>query len=228
MECTQAQELFHPHLDGTLTGSLAAEFAAHQLQCAACRRELALLEVSGHVMAADSADPTPDADFTDRLMACALPPPAPWYRRRGVLLKLGAPLAAAASIALLLTFGGGSDGSSSGSVAPEHSHPAPVVLGEEGGETIANASELRARVKRARDLHPEREDLKALDEALEALVNQVSTDAEEGAAILETYGKMTIMEILELMQRDSSWREIPAGRAPNTSEGAHDPAVEEL
>ena len=88
MDCAQAQALFQTHLDGELTGSLAAEFAAHKLTCGTCRRELALLEVTGHVIAADQDVPLLGDEFTDRLIAIATQR-KPWYQRPRTLWAMG-------------------------------------------------------------------------------------------------------------------------------------------
>ncbi len=66
MNCEQARNLFDAFLDQSLSGSLATEFGAHRLACNQCRRELALLEVAGHVIAADSEAPLIGDEFTDR------------------------------------------------------------------------------------------------------------------------------------------------------------------
>jgi len=100
MRCHEAQQLFDAYLDAELSASMTAELDAHRLQCAECRRALAILEVTGHVL---SADPQPVAltgDFTNRLMACVETPRAKrWGQVRRYLYAAG-PLAAAAVIAL--------------------------------------------------------------------------------------------------------------------------------
>lgn len=102
MRCEQASELFNSYLDGDLAPSLATELAAHCLQCPDCRQSLALVEVTGHLISTDDEPVVLDEGFTDRLMAC-LDTPAPSrivrFRR---YVNIGAPIAAAAAIVLLL------------------------------------------------------------------------------------------------------------------------------
>lgn len=99
MRCEQAQQLFDAYLDDDLSPSLAMELDAHRLQCADCRRALALLEVSGHVLTRKEAL-QPSHDFVDRLLACMDPVPESWLRNRRKMLWIGGPLAAAAVVAL--------------------------------------------------------------------------------------------------------------------------------
>ena len=71
MNCEQAKNLFDAYLDGELSPSLETEFGAHRISCGHCRHRLALMEVAGHVIRADSGGDVelPD-DFTERLLAC--------------------------------------------------------------------------------------------------------------------------------------------------------------
>lgn len=105
MNCEQARNLFDAYLNGELSPSLETELGAHRLHCADCRHQLALLEVVGHVVAADGGgQPQLDDAFTDRLLACLdraqTSTVRPWPRR----LRIGgAILAVAAAIALTFT-----------------------------------------------------------------------------------------------------------------------------
>lgn len=102
MTCNQARHLFDVYLDGELSGSLGTELAAHRVACAACRRELALMEVAGHVIRVDSDGPTLSDGFSDRLLACMDEPPSgSLVRFRKVVLWTGGALAAAAVLALM-------------------------------------------------------------------------------------------------------------------------------
>lgn len=103
--CKQAEQLFDGHLDGTLSPSWTAELHAHQVECAACRRSLALLRACGDVVATDCAEPRMSGDFTDRLMGALAGqsrPVIPWPRR--VLRAAGSlgVTAAAAMVALMI------------------------------------------------------------------------------------------------------------------------------
>ncbi len=102
MTCSQARNLFDVYLDGELSGSLGTELAAHRVACGACRRELALMEVAGHVIRVDSDGPTLSNGFSDRLLACMdEPSSASFLRFRKVVLWAGGGLAAAAALALM-------------------------------------------------------------------------------------------------------------------------------
>jgi len=222
MNCKQAQDLFNAHLDGDLTGSLAAEFAAHKLQCASCRRELALLEVTGHVLAADTRTPSLDAEFTDRLIACATAPaPRRLLPGRRTLLAVFGPLAAAAC--LLLAF---SLGDNEARVADQGDAPATYVLPDV--ERMDTPEEMLSQIQQVRRAHPEIAELEALEIALREKIEQIAGDTEESAKLLESFGEMTIMEILETLQRDRSQPQAPAAPGSDASGDRHDPSVEKL
>jgi anti-sigma factor RsiW len=100
MHCEQVRQLFDAYVDGELSASQRTELGAHRLQCADCRRELALLEVSGHVLATDGMPEETSADFTDRLLACIDSPRRRWTQRIRRGLYIGGPMAAAAVVGL--------------------------------------------------------------------------------------------------------------------------------
>lgn len=100
MHCGQARQLFDAYLDGELSSSMATELDAHRLKCADCRRALALLEVSEHVLTSTKDPVRVRRDFTDRLVACIEDRRSPFSIRLRRGLYVGAPLAAAAVIAL--------------------------------------------------------------------------------------------------------------------------------
>jgi len=100
MDCEQAQKLFDAYLDGELSPGMTTELGAHRLQCPECRRALALLEVSGHIVATDYEPRNIPADFTDRLLACMAPVGRGWVRGAQRVLYVGVPVAAAAVVAL--------------------------------------------------------------------------------------------------------------------------------
>lgn len=113
MNCEQAKNLFDAYLDGGLSPSLETELGAHRLNCAQCRHQLALMEVAGHVISADSnGDIELPDDFTERLLACIDRPQnaskRSWKRRYWIG---GSALAAAACLAIVFNtslFGPGS------------------------------------------------------------------------------------------------------------------------
>ncbi len=99
MDCEHAQQLFDAYLDGELSSSLATELGAHRLRCPECRRALALLEVTGHVLASDVDIVELKKGFEDRLLAC-VGSRTSWQQRFRKTLYVAGPLAAAAVIAL--------------------------------------------------------------------------------------------------------------------------------
>ncbi len=100
MRCEQAQQLFDAYLDGELSVPLATELGTHRLQCPECRRALALLEVSGHIIASDREPVVLKGRFSERLLACVERPVGRWHRQARHGLYIGGPLAAAAVVAL--------------------------------------------------------------------------------------------------------------------------------
>jgi len=100
MLCNEARQLFDAYLNGELSSRMATELHAHRVKCAACRRELALMEVSGHVLQVDGDPVVLDVDFTDRLMACMEAPKSVWPKRLRWTAYVGVPLAAAAVVAM--------------------------------------------------------------------------------------------------------------------------------
>ena len=116
MHCEQARQLFDAYLDGELSAPLATELGAHRLQCADCRRALALLEVSGHIIASDEVRPKLKEGFSDRLLACMAAPQTSWTHRVRRVLYIAGPLAAAAVIALAFLgfFDGGGENKGAG------------------------------------------------------------------------------------------------------------------
>jgi len=100
MQCEQARQLFDAYLDGELSPALATELGAHRVHCSDCRRALALMEVSGHVIASDREAVNLPVDFSDRLLACM---DAPHHRRAARLryaMYFSGPLVAAAVIVM--------------------------------------------------------------------------------------------------------------------------------
>jgi len=105
--CQHARQLFDRYLDGELSPSLQAELHAHQLSCSACQTELAMLEACGDVIMLDRRrEPTLSASFTDRVLMARRAQFVKQPRRRNwsrTLVMTASPLAAAASIVLVLT-----------------------------------------------------------------------------------------------------------------------------
>ncbi|HSW46216.1 MAG TPA: zf-HC2 domain-containing protein [Phycisphaerae bacterium] len=109
--CQHIRQLFDRYLDDELSPSLQAELHAHILNCTPCRNHLALLEACGDVIRLDRREPHPGASFADGVLAArreqvaAAPRAAASGRWRRAGWYIGGPLAAAASIALILTVG---------------------------------------------------------------------------------------------------------------------------
>jgi hypothetical protein len=100
MRCDEARQLFDAYLDGELSPALATELGAHRLRCPECRRALALLEVTGHIVASDQDPVAVGEGLTDRLLACMEQQQIRWPHRIRRVLYIGGPLAAAAVICL--------------------------------------------------------------------------------------------------------------------------------
>ncbi len=102
MNCEQARQLFDAYLDGELSPSLATELGAHRLRCPDCRRDLALLEVTGHVVAHDRTPARLSEAFSDRLLSCTRTHERAARKTWLTRLYLAGPLAAAAVVVLAL------------------------------------------------------------------------------------------------------------------------------
>ena len=100
MDCNQAKQLFDAFLAGELSVPLATELGAHRVSCADCRRALALLEITGHILATDEDPVRLKSNFTDRLLACVDKPIGRFNRLMRRTIYIGGPMAAAAVVAL--------------------------------------------------------------------------------------------------------------------------------
>ncbi len=100
MQGEQARQLFDAYLDGELSPPLAMELGAHRIHCPECRRALALLEVSGHIIASDRDPVDLSSGFSNRLLACMGPPGGRWEQRLRRVMYIGGPLAAAAVVTM--------------------------------------------------------------------------------------------------------------------------------
>jgi hypothetical protein len=175
MNCEQAENLFDAYLNGELSQSLRTELAAHRMQCPQCRHELALMEVTGHVIAAGADEhPSLDDEFTDRLLSCIDRPgrasaPA-WHRR----LWVGGSVFAAAA-ALVITF------------TLLLNRPERHVLGERAVNPSPPAPQSAGSVDESIDL------------ATHSLVQQVEntwTTRADGARWLLDSGQLMILQVL--------------------------------
>ncbi len=196
MRCEHAKELFDAYLDGDLSPTLTTELAAHRLHCAECRRSLALLEVSGHIVASDQEPVELRGDFTDRLVACVKTQTSAWalYVRPG--LYIGGPLVAAAVIAL--AFLGLFDGNGKTQVAGE----VVELLSFPEGE-LSDALE----AVEPGDQPPQ---------GLERIQREVRTKRDSGALLQEAM-KLQLLRILEAAERGTDQIKTPDAAAGNSS-----------
>lgn len=180
------------YLDGELTGPLVDELGAHRIECADCRQALDLLEVAGQVMATDSNAPKPAEDFTNRVLAESRRQAAGRSRRRWIYV--GAPFAAAAVIAFAL-------------IGPSTTKQQPVektVSTEVAGfsDQVNDLDELRGNVTEALRHDPDNTQLRRLLDLLDSKGRDVIEKTRDGTKKLETYGKKTMIEVLESIERD--------------------------
>ncbi len=164
MDCEQAQQLFDAYLDGELSPSLATELGAHRVGCAECRRALALLEVTGHIIASDEDAVTLHESFSQRLLACTEFSTPRWTGRFRRGLYIAGPLAAAAVIALafLGVFDGGLNqvaGERGEGTVTKNVSPVPAAQSETlpADSPSPEERELEAWIKRTRENWKKRE-----------------------------------------------------------------------
>lgn len=196
MQCQQARQLFDTYLDGELSPSLATELGAHRLKCPDCRQALALMEVSGHILRSDPDPVVASDDFTDRLLACVEPVPQ-WRRRALKVVYYGAPLAAAAVIAL--AFVGVFDGKRPSHVAGvQHVLTAPV-------ETVATPRKDDAPAGPAQQDPAEA----ALNQFVEETSQRIQNQGDSMQRVLD----LTVLQMIDILEeaKERSQRE---GTAP--------------
>ena len=193
MHCEQARQLFDAYLDGELSPALATELGAHRVNCPECRRALALLEVSGHIIASDDDPVSLREDFAGRLLGCMDAGNVRWIHRVRRTLYIAGPLAAAAVIAL--AFLGVFDRHDT-RVAGEKKEAmvAPVVV-----ETRSDgASEQPAGA--GFDANPDVE--RALEEWVERTQKNLNTKLESGEKLRECFD-LTILQWLDIINSTS-------------------------
>ncbi|MFQ5413300.1 MAG: anti-sigma factor family protein [Phycisphaerae bacterium] len=208
MHCEAARQLFDAYLDGELSGSLAAELGAHRLQCAACRRELALLEVSGHIIASDRESSSISDGFTDRLMACMGSEPVSWVRRIRLGLYVAAPLAAAAVV--VMAFLGVFDRPANRVAGLEEQAPATARASRSAPlqDSVAPAS---ADVQAPGGIEP-------LDRWLERAGENLAAKRRSSDALHRKLD-LTVLQLLDILQRTE------ALSAPRATDGASSAAA---
>jgi anti-sigma factor RsiW len=156
MRCTQAEELFSDHLEGTLDPLLRAELENHLRDCAACRR---LRGALGEVVLAlrESVEVAPPDDLAERVARTSLErgprtEPSRWTRpfarlRVGSVRLLPVPVQALAAglaiAATALTLWLTASGGRSGTRLVERGRTATVQLLERGERLIEDVRALR-------------------------------------------------------------------------------------
>jgi len=199
MRCADAQRLFDRYLDGELSSSLRAELDAHRLECAACRRALAILEVTGHVLATPQETPVLGGDFTNRLMACVETPRQHRWNQIRRYVYAGVPLAAAAVIAL--AFLGAFDRSGPSKVAGLKVEPP--------AQRAATANSSAA---------PSPKDIEAAQSAIDDWVGQMRASGEirrQSAESLQRAVDLTVLQLLDILEefndRSVDPNSVPSG-----------------
>ncbi len=183
MRCEEARKLFDAYLDGELSPSLATELGAHRVHCAACRRSLALLEVSGHIISSDREPVTVPEDFSERLLACVEVREHSWPARVRRSLFVVGPLAAAAVI--VMAFLGFFDRGRDSRVAGVKVEPAHVEAGV------------------PRPTAPSAYDREAAERAIDLWIGQMQTNKAAKPGVAGSTPKppdLTILQILELLK----------------------------
>lgn len=180
MRCKQARQLFDAYLDGGLSSALEAELGAHRVQCAECRRALALLEVSGQILESDRDPVELRHDFADRLLACMDEPKSRSWDRAKLAFVYAGPIAAAALIALafLGAFDRGNGPNGGGvQVAGEQVYNPNVVDSPSESVEGADSNDAELRLKRfieqtQKSSEEKRESVQSLQKALNYTVDQ--------------------------------------------------------
>lgn len=202
MNCEQAQQLFDAYLDGDLSPTLATELGAHRLKCPECRRQLALLEVSGHIISSDREPVSLESGFTSRLLGCMDLRKPRWSARLPRIAYIGGPLAAAAVIAL--AFLGVFD------------RPDTMRAGLKEFRTVdAPPAEDSGRSGFSRDGAPEGEktstpdvDERLLEEWIEQTRSSIAAKRESSESLQKVFD-LTVLQLLDILDQA---RTAPAGK----------------
>lgn len=200
MDCNRAEQLFDAYLDGELSEPLISELEAHRLYCPQCRHELALLEVSRHMIVTDEAPSSLSDDFTDRLMAIVQTPGMRprWTMRR--IVAFGAPLAAAAVIMIALLGGFERKGVVAGREVTRSGVERPV------GRTIAvvapterPAGDATGEAAQPQSSVASRVDDEAVARWLERSRERIDAQRRSGQSVLRALD-LTVLQLLDMLQ----------------------------
>jgi anti-sigma factor RsiW len=198
MNCEQARQLFDAYLDGELPPSLATELGAHRVSCPECRQALALLEVTGHIIASDSEPVSLRDDFSERLLECMDTKTSRWPARMRRILYISGPLAAAAVIAL--AFLGVFDRHDTKVASEKTQAVTPPSVVEAGADRATNAID-EAELEAIDDAD------RALEEWAERTQENLNTKLESGERLRE-YFDLTIFQWLDIV---NSAQDAPGG-----------------
>jgi len=186
MQCEQARQLFDAYLDGELSESLITEVNAHRVRCADCRRELAILEVTGHIIASDRDSEVTGVDFSDRLLACMSRGSTGWRRLLRRSLPWVGPLAAAAVIGMAM-------------LGAFDSRPSPQVAGQKDfarmGVAVSEMATKSVEIavsSATTSSHPE------LDRFLNQVQRSYETKQQSGES-LQDWLNLTVLQLLEML-----------------------------
>ena len=174
-----------------LSPSIASELGAHRLHCPECRRALALLEVSGHLLVSDRDPVALEQGFTHRLLACMAAKPPPVVQRIRRWLYVGGPLAAAALIAL--AFLGVFDRRGVTKVAGLRVEPQTIKL--PSPESIATGEELTPGTSNT---------IGADEQALEAWFDRMGTTLQnkrDSGESLQQALDLTVLQLLDILEK---------------------------
>lgn len=187
MRCEEARQLFDAYLDGELSPSLSTELDAHRVRCAECRRSLALLEVSGHIISSDREPVTVPDNFSERLLACVDVREHGWMAKVRRTFYVVGPLAAAAVIAM--AFLGFFDRGRDSRVAGVKVEPTYVEAGVTTSRAVAP--------------FPSAHDREAAERAIDQWIGQMQTNKAAKVQTGEPTPKpsdLTILQILEMLK----------------------------
>lgn len=212
MRCEEARQLFDAYLDGELSPALTMELGAHRVHCPECRRALALMEVSGHIVSSDRDPITLRGGFTDRLMACVDKRSVRWHQRFRRGLYIGGPLAAAAVI--VLAFAGvftPGNGKVAGKKIEIVGPPPATATRPQAGPSADDSTVGDA----ARDSRTQNERL--LEEWFEQTQKNIDAKRQSGESLQNMF-RMTIRQLLDVLNEAQEAPEgtgvVPVGADP--------------
>ncbi|MCH7813128.1 MAG: zf-HC2 domain-containing protein [Planctomycetes bacterium] len=212
MNCEQARNLFDAYLDGELSSALETELHAHRLNCPDCRQELALMEVAGHVIQSGTDEFTLQPDFTDRLLACVAADAPQRRSRRGLIIRIGAGLAAAACVTLVLVR----------MIGPT---PQVAPFAETGPDTAVSDAAVGSDPEGEFEMPaPGFQDAAT---ALQRSLEDAMLETHESSASLWRLGEMTLLQLIDTLQTDRQVDVDSAEAAPGEASPAQDVAGED-